>query len=69
VVTARNARSSLSVDWLEEPVEIIATMLVDEEGQIRRVNRPPKPDEMAQIYLAVTVDGLEVAISADEIVG
>jgi hypothetical protein len=61
--------TTLSVSWLEEPVEIVATMLVDEEGQIRRVNRPPQPDETAQIYLAVTVDGLEVAVSADEVMG
>ena len=49
------------------PVTIEATMVRDEDDQLRRVNRLPEDGEDVFVYLGTTEDGLPVAIHGDEI--
>lgn len=58
---------TVKVDWLDQPVTIEATMVRDEDDQLRRVNRLPEDGEDVFVYLGTTEDGLPVAIHGDEI--
>ncbi|MCA8976383.1 MAG: hypothetical protein R2714_17320 [Microthrixaceae bacterium] len=65
----RKVRSQLQLDWLDEPLDITAALVEDDDGQIVRVDGPPQPGDDVFVYLAVTSDGLEIAVSSHELVG
>ena len=64
----RGLRTHLQLDWLDQPVEVTAA-LVEDDGQIVRRDGPPEPGDDVFVYLAVTSDGLEIAVSSHELVG
>ena len=61
--------SSLQLDWLDEPVEVVAAVLTGDDGPVVRVDRPPRAGERVAVSLARTSDGLEIAVSSDEVAG
>ena len=70
----RSQRSSLSssairLSWIAEPVEVVGALVADAAGQPTRCAGLPEADDEVFVYFAVTLDGLEIAVTADEIAG
>ena len=70
----RSRRSSVSsstirLSWIDEPLEIVGALVADAAGQPTRHTGLPRPEDAVFVYFAVTHDGLEIAVTADEITG
>ena len=61
--------STIRLSWSSEPVEVVGALIADAAGQPTRRDGRPQPEDEVFVYFAVTPDGLEIAITADEIAG
>ena len=59
--------STIRLSWMSEPVEVVGALVADAAGQPTRRDGLPQPEDDVFVYFAVTPDGLEIAITADEI--
>ena len=50
-------------------VIVVGALIADAAGQPTRRDGLPQPEDEVFVYFAVTPDGLEIAITADEIAG
>lgn len=57
----------LRLDWFDEPVEIVGALIAAPNGDAVRVQGPPPDGTSVYLYFAVTQDGLEIAVSRDEL--
>ena len=62
-------RLVLVPDPADQWLAVTAALVEDDDGQIVRVDGPPQPGDDVFVYLAVTSDGLEIAVSSHELVG
>jgi hypothetical protein len=61
--------STIRLSWIDEPLEIVGALVADAAGQSTRCVGLPRPENAVFVYFAVTHDGLEIAVTADEITG
>lgn len=57
----------ITVDWLVEPLKVVAALVADEDGQPVRREGVPSEDDEVFLYFAVGEGGIEVAVSAYEV--
>jgi hypothetical protein len=61
--------SAIRLSWIDEPLEIVGALVADATGQPTRSTGLPRPEDAVFVCFAVTHDGLEIAVTADEITG
>lgn len=68
VADSGNPVIEVRTDWFDGPLRLAGTLVADPDGHPVRIDEPPEPGDRVLLYLAVTDDGLEVAIPPDEVV-
>lgn len=61
------ADGTLSVRWIDEPLQVVGALVADRDGQPVRVAGRPGPEDRVFLFFAIAEDGLEVAIGPDEL--
>lgn len=57
---------TLRLDWFDRPVRVVGALVLTEDETVERVEEVPDDADVA-VYFAVTADGTEIVVSADEI--
>lgn len=64
----RSGAAEVRVRWFDGPLRVVGALIADGDGQPARTAGVPDPDDRVFLLFAETEDGLEVAISREELV-
>jgi hypothetical protein len=57
----------LEVEWLDEPVRVVGALVADDDGLPVRVEGVPHDKADVFLYFAVSDDGMELAITSEDL--